>query len=65
MPIFTYHCKKCDHHFEDLKRISEDMKKAPCPKCGEASDLTEKYLANGVTFRFKGPGFYDTDYRVK
>jgi putative FmdB family regulatory protein len=65
MPIYTYRCKKCKYDFEELKRVREDMGSALCPKCGGKAQITEDYMAQGVTFRFKGPGFYENDYRVK
>jgi putative FmdB family regulatory protein len=31
MPIYEYVCMKCESHFEELVRGSEDP---PCPDCG-------------------------------
>ncbi len=63
MPIYTYHCKKCGHDFEEVKSLG-GRKLSICPKCGGEAVITPKYIGDGVSFRFKGPGFYDTDYRI-
>jgi len=31
MPIFEYHCSKCDEDFEKI--VSNDKTKVQCPKC--------------------------------
>ena len=36
MPIYDYHCEKCEFTFEDWHtRLDYDPE--PCPKCGELS----------------------------
>jgi putative FmdB family regulatory protein len=43
MPIFEYHCKACQTHFEEIRKVAEKDQKAPCPKC--ASSETERLLS--------------------
>jgi putative FmdB family regulatory protein len=33
MPIYEYHCEKCDHDFEELLPTTTSPA-PPCPKCG-------------------------------
>ncbi len=57
MPIYEYRCLKCGHQFEKMQNISDDAVKR-CEKCGE--QVTR--LFHPVAVRFKGSGFYTTDY---
>lgn len=60
MPIYEYHCEKCDATKEISHGISE--KKSPkCPKCGKAM----KRIISRNTFQLKGSGWYKTDYPKK
>jgi putative FmdB family regulatory protein len=34
MPLYTFHCPKCDQDFEAFLRFSEAQAGAPCPSCG-------------------------------
>ncbi|MBM4034138.1 MAG: zinc ribbon domain-containing protein [Planctomycetes bacterium] len=36
MPIYEFHCEKCDSDFEQLFRSMEAEAKARCPRCGAA-----------------------------
>lgn len=34
MPIYDYHCEKCEHDFTRIERMSEHEKAKPrCPQC--------------------------------
>lgn len=35
MPTYDYQCDKCEHHFEEILKISEreEPLKNPCPNC--------------------------------
>lgn len=37
MPTYDYRCESCDHLFESVQMMADDMKptKEPCPKCGK------------------------------
>jgi len=34
MPIYEYHCEKCDNQFEKLV-FAGDEERVACPKCGD------------------------------
>lgn len=60
MPLYEYRCKKCGHHFEKIQSFSApDVKQ--CPVCqGEV-----ERLISAPAIRFKGTGWYETDYAHK
>jgi putative FmdB family regulatory protein len=60
VPIYEYECESCGHRLEALQRISEDPL-TTCPECG--GEL--KRLISAPAFRFKGSGWYVTDYGGK
>jgi putative FmdB family regulatory protein len=37
MPIYEYRCKKCEHRFELMRRLSERTKRAKCTNCGSTA----------------------------
>ena len=59
MPIFDYQCSKCDHTFEAIQKIS-DAVLTDCPECGES---TLKKMVSAPSFRLKGGGWYETDFK--
>jgi putative FmdB family regulatory protein len=60
MPTYEYLCESCGHEFEQFQGITaKPMRK--CPKCGERS--LKRLIGTGAGVIFKGPGFYQTDYR--
>ena len=58
MPIYQYHCPKCNLKFE-LKQSFSDESMVACPKCQNGA----KRLFSPVPVIFKGSGFYVTDNR--
>jgi putative FmdB family regulatory protein len=44
MPIYSYHCKECDNHFELLVGVTADSNEKKCPKCGNKN--IEKTLSS-------------------
>ena len=58
MPIYQYHCPKCNLKFE-LKQSFSDESMVACPKCQNGA----KRLFSPVSVIFKGSGFYVTDNR--
>lgn len=60
MPLYEYRCKKCGRHFEKIQSFSAPDVKA-CPVCGGKVER----LISAPAFRFKGSGFYETDYAHK
>ncbi len=59
MPIYEYQCTDCEHEFETIQKISEDVL-TTCPNCSKES-LVKKISAAG--FRLKGGGWYETDFK--
>jgi putative FmdB family regulatory protein len=60
MPLYEYECKKCGHRFEKIQKFSDKMVKK-CPDCGG----TVEQMISAAAVRFKGSGFYVTDYAKK
>lgn len=58
MPLYEYCCKKCDHEFEELQKITDKPIKK-CPKCG-ANQAQKKVSLSG--FQLKGSGWYADGY---
>ena len=56
MPIYSFRCKKCLHVIESIQSFDDPFPE--CPVCG--SKMTR--LLGSSTFKFKGTGFYATDY---
>ena len=60
MPIYEYQCEKCGHVFDTLQRISED----PLVDCPECNEPALKKLVSAPSFRLKGGGWYETDFKT-
>lgn len=60
MPIYEYACKKCEHVFDVLQKMSDEPLKF-CPECG-APELRK--LISAPSFRLKGGGWYETDFKT-
>jgi putative FmdB family regulatory protein len=59
MPIYEYRCNACGHELEALQKIS-DAPLTDCPECS-AADL--RRLISKPSFRLKGSGWYETDFK--
>jgi len=60
LPLYEYRCKSCGHQFEKIQSFSAPYVKV-CPVCkGEV-----ERLISAPAIRFKGSGFYETDYHSK
>ena len=57
MPTYEYRCKKCQHEFEKVQKITEAPVKT-CPKCKGAVVR----LVSSSTFMLKGSGWYKDGY---
>jgi putative FmdB family regulatory protein len=57
MPLYEYHCSKCDKNFEVLQRFSD----APVTTHEDCGGEVERVLS-APAFQFKGSGWYVTDY---
>ena len=60
MPIYDYKCSNCGHEIEIIQKIS-DKPKTICPKCNDGS---LKKLISAPSFRLKGGGWYETDFKT-
>ncbi|HKF22017.1 MAG TPA: FmdB family zinc ribbon protein [Candidatus Angelobacter sp.] len=60
MPLYEYQCKKCKHRFEKIQKFSDRPVKK-CPECGGPVEQ----LLSAPAVRFKGSGWYVTDYARK
>ena len=60
MPIYDYKCSNCGQEHEIIQKFS-DKPKTLCSKCGEES-LTK--LISAPSFRLKGGGWYETDFKT-
>lgn len=59
MPIYEYQCSKCDHQLEAIQKFS-DTPLSECPACHETA---LKKLISAASFRLKGGGWYETDFK--
>ena len=59
MPIYEYRCNECEHRLEKLQKMSDDPLK-DCPKC-EKPALSK--LVSASSFKLKGTGWYETDFK--
>ncbi|HEV2351844.1 MAG TPA: FmdB family zinc ribbon protein [Terriglobia bacterium] len=60
MPLYEYRCAKCGEQFEKIRKFS-DPPLTKCEKCGGKLE----HLIASPAFKFKGTGWYVTDYGKK
>lgn len=60
MPIYVYRCEMCDKEIEVIQSITDAPLKI-CTECG--GELEQQMTTPAIVF--KGPGFYETDYKTK
>ncbi len=54
MPLYEYHCEKCDKVFEALRPLRESDAPTPCPDCGSDAD---RILPTSFSARSWGKGY--------
>ncbi|MEM9172337.1 MAG: zinc ribbon domain-containing protein [Pseudomonadota bacterium] len=59
MPIYEYVCKTCGHELDALQKMA-DAPLVDCPACNQP-ELKRKLSA--PSFRLKGQGWYETDFK--
>ena len=59
MPIYEYRCGNCSHELEALEKVSD----SPMRKCPECGKLTLRRQMSAPSFRLKGAGWYETDFK--
>ena len=57
MPLYEYECDACGRRFERIQKFSDPLVTV-CPTCGGAV----RKLFSSPAIKFKGSGFYITDY---
>ena len=60
MPIYEYRCTSCKAELEKLQKIS-DPPLVECPECGKDTLIK---LISASSFRLKGSGWYETDFKT-
>ena len=58
MPLYSYHCIKCNEVYENMRSIAQRDVKLQCPAC---NDLCERIL-DLSSFQLKGDGWYKDGY---
>jgi len=61
VPIYEYQCDRCNHKLEIIQKISDEPLRF-CPECGKQA---LRKLISSVSFRLKGTGWYETDFKNK
>lgn len=61
-PLHEYRCDECRSTFEHFHRSQDDTAVPSCPYCGCTRVVKQ---ASAAQVQFKGPGFYETDYKGK
>lgn len=51
MPLYEYHCEKCDKVFEALRPIKDSDVPAPCPSCGALADRIMPTTFQSMVFK--------------
>ena len=59
MPIYEYRCEACGHLHDALQKVSD----APLTDCPECEKPALKRLISAPSFRLKGSGWYETDFK--
>lgn len=60
MPIYEYQCEQCAQRMEALQKISDDPLRE-CPQCNQPA---LRKLVSAASFRLKGGGWYETDFKT-
>ena len=60
MPIYEYRCQACGAELEKLQKIS-DPPLSECPECGKEALVK---LVSASSFRLKGGGWYESDFKT-
>lgn len=59
MPIYEYHCGSCGANFDAIQKFSD----APLTECRECGAAGVRKLLSAPSFRLKGGGWYETDFK--
>lgn len=61
MPIYEYMCEHCQHAMEVMQQIND----SPLKQCPECKEKALRKIISAVSFRLKGTGWYETDFKNK
>lgn len=59
MPFYEYQCSACGDRHEALQKLSDEPLRV-CPACG--AEALERQIS-APSFRLKGGGWYETDFK--
>lgn len=62
MPTYEFVCDDCGYSFEQFLPVKSRNLKV-CPECRGKS--LRRLISSGGGLIFRGPGFYETDYKKK
>lgn len=62
MPLYEYECLKCGERFELIQKFSDDLLKLHIEYAGSTCDGSVRKLLAAPAIKFKGTGWYVTDY---
>ena len=54
MPLYEYHCERCDKVFEALRLLRESEASVPCPECGRDA---ERIMPTSFSAMSSGKGY--------
>lgn len=63
MPTYNYQCIDCNHEFEEMHSVTEEVQE--CPKCkseGKQSSKPKRLISKGTTFILNGGGWAREGY---
>ena len=60
MPIYDYKCSECEYEIEIIQKFSDEPRSL-CPNCNKNS-LSK--MVSAPSFRLKGGGWYETDFKT-
>ena len=60
MPIYEYRCSSCGFVLELIQKVGEAAPET-CPKC---HDCSLRKQVSAASFRLKGSGWYETDFKT-
>lgn len=61
MPIYEYQCDSCGANFDAIQKFSD----APLTECRQCGAEGVRKLLSAPSFRLKGGGWYETDFKNK
>ncbi len=55
MPIYEYHCPKCNVEFELMRALTQSNEQCPCPQCGSLCDKLVSVCSTNADYRIRYP----------